>query len=606
MERKQFGAWSIDRGFAFRVWAPHAELVEVVGDFNEFTSGANLLSREDDGNWYGEVYNAEYGHQYRYLIHRSGETFSRIDPYAVEVTNSVGNAILANLQFDWGSDDFRLPGRTELVIYEMHVGTFHCTQEGRSGTFAEAIEKLDHLQMLGVNAIELMPCAEFAGDFSWGYNPAHIFAVEQAYGGPLGLKQFVKEAHQRGIGVIMDVVYNHFGPSDLSLWQFDGWHENDKGGIYFYNDWRSTTPWGDTRPDYGRPEVRRYIADNARFWLEEYRMDGLRFDMTLFIRHVRGDGDPAADLADGWSLTQDVNRMVHTEFPGRITIAEDLQNNEWLTKSPDEGGAGFDLQWDAGFVHPVRFAAITPSDEERSIDSLKAAIGNTYNGDSFQRVIYTESHDEVANGKARVPYEIDAEDPNAWHAKKRATAALALALCSPGVPMLFQGQELLEDEWFRDTRPMQWHRYHEQQGIVLMVRDLIHLRKNAHGNSKGLMSSNWSVLREHHDENLLVIHRWWEGGPNDDVIVLINFSSVAKEAVKVQLPQAGKWSLVFNSDWKGYSEDFGNYSPSQVITSHEDPVDINLAPYSVHIMVFDGHHEVVSQEQLKQQETIPL
>src|SRR5690606_30049095 len=128
----------------------------------------------------------------------------------------------------------------ELVIYEMHVGTFNRAKEGEIGTFDQVVKKLDYLRRLGVNAIQLMPTAEFAGDQSWGYNPAHIFAVESAYGGPFGLKELVKEAHRHGIGVILDVVYNHFGPSDLDLWQFDGWTpEAEKGGIYFYNDWRS-------------------------------------------------------------------------------------------------------------------------------------------------------------------------------------------------------------------------------------------------------------------------------------------------------------------------------------------------------------------------------
>ena len=137
------------------------------------------------------------------------------------------------------------------MIYELHVGSF-TAPDGGLGTFASLTDKLDHLVELGVNAVELMPVMEFAGDRSWGYNPAHLFAVESSYGGPDALKRFVRTCHQRGIAVIIDVVYNHFGPSDLDLWQFDGWSENDKGGIYFYNDWRSSTPWGDARPDYGR------------------------------------------------------------------------------------------------------------------------------------------------------------------------------------------------------------------------------------------------------------------------------------------------------------------------------------------------------------------
>jgi 1,4-alpha-glucan branching enzyme len=146
-----------------------------------------------------------------------------------------------------------------------------------------------------------MPTAEFATDYSWGYNPANPFAVEEAYGGSDGLMDFIDAAHAQGIAVVLDVVYNHWGPGDNALWRFDGWGEPGKGGIYFYQDWRSRTPWGD-RPDYGRAEVRQFIRDNALMWLEEYQADGLRWDATHYIRDVNGnDSDPASALPDGWA-----------------------------------------------------------------------------------------------------------------------------------------------------------------------------------------------------------------------------------------------------------------------------------------------------------------
>ena len=166
---------------------------------------------------------------------------------------------------------------------------FTLKKKGHPGTFDSAIEKFPYLKELGINAIEVMPIMEFSGDFSWGYNPSHPFAVESIYGGPDAFKRFVKAAHEHGIAVIVDVVYNHFGPADLDLWRFDGWSENDKGGIYFYNDRRSQTPWGETRPDYGRGEVRQYLRDNALMWLEEYHVDGLRWDMIIYIKSIDGN-----------------------------------------------------------------------------------------------------------------------------------------------------------------------------------------------------------------------------------------------------------------------------------------------------------------------------
>ena len=225
-------------------------------------------------------------------------------------------------------------------------------EDDKPGTFASVSSRLRHLKKLGVNAIQIMPIAEFAGDRSWGYNPAHIFSVEPAYGGPLAFKQFVKRAHSTASRSSSMSSTTTSGPGDLDLWQFDGWTENDRGGIYFYNDDRAQTPWGDTRPDYGRSEVRQYIRDNAFMWLEDYHVDGLRFDGTAYIRSFPGPG--GQDLPDGWTLLQWINGEIARNFPDRITIAEDSQNNDWLTKDVGAGGAGFGSQWDAEFVHPIR------------------------------------------------------------------------------------------------------------------------------------------------------------------------------------------------------------------------------------------------------------
>ena len=394
---KGMGATPHEGGVAFRVWAPHAQRVSVIGSFNAWAGDKCPMQAEENGFWYADVADARVGDQYKYLLTTAQGEFKRIDPYAHEVTNSVGNAIVHDPSFDWKGDDFHLAPWNELVVYELHVGTFNDEDDNAPGEFAAVSARLGHLQKLGVNAIQIMPIAQFAGERSWGYNPSHIFAVETDYGGPLAFKRFVKRAHQHGIAVILDVVYNHFGPSDLDLWQFDGWSENNGGGIYFYNDERAHTPWGDTRPDYGRGEVRQYILDNAYMWLDEYHVDGLRFDATVYIRTPNGPGSP--DLPDGWSLLQAINSLVTQSCPGRITIAEDLQNSEWLTKDVGAGGAGFGSQWDANFVNPIRQAVITPQDEQRSLGAIRDALLYRYNDDAFERVIYSESHDDVADGR---------------------------------------------------------------------------------------------------------------------------------------------------------------------------------------------------------------
>jgi 1,4-alpha-glucan branching enzyme len=586
VEHPGMGAIVHEGGVAFRVWAPNADAVHVAGTFNDWSEDATPLAPAPGGVWEVDVAGAGPGDEYRFLIRNGEARFSRIDPYARAVTNSVGNGIV--VAPGGGATDFTPPPWNRLVIYEMHIGTFHRPDEDRPGTFEDAIARLGHLRRLGVNAVQIMPAAEFAGELSWGYNPAHIFAVESTYGGPEGLRAFVEAAHAAGIAVILDVVYNHFGPSDLDLWQFDGWSENDMGGIYFYNDWRAETPWGDTRPDYGRAEVRQFIRDNALHWLQEYGIDGLRFDMTLYIRTVRGDEqDPGDSLEEGWSLMQWINDEVAERFPGRITISEDLRGKAPLTGATAEGGAGFGAQWDAEFVHPIREVLIAADDDARHMATVAHALSHHYNGDPFQRVIYTESHDEVANGKARIPHEIAPGDPGHWAAQKRSTLGAGLAFTTPGIPMLFQGQEFLQGDWFQDTVPLDWDRSEEFHGIVRLYRDLIRLRLDHQGCSRGLSGRNVAVHRIDEEHKLVAFHRWDDGGPGDDVVLLANFSHLPREVYRTGFPRPGLWRLRLNTDWTGYSDDFGNF-PSTDVEAVEAECDgmkwsaeAGIAPYSL-------------------------
>ena len=319
-----------------------------------------------------------------------------------------------------------------------------------------------------------MPPFEFAGDVSWGYNPAHPFAIESGYGGPDAFKRFIKAAHEIGMAVIVDVVYNHLGPSDLDLWRFDGWHEGPWGGIYFYNDDRAVTPWGNTRPDYGRGEVRAYLRDNALTWLEAFQCDGLRFDSTKHVRAVDGEpSDLESLLPDGWSFMAWITDEIRSSQPWKVIIAEDLALDPTVVAPTEDGGAGFSAQWDAGFVHPVRAALTAADDADRNLEAVVAAITGEDRGPALTRVIYTESHDEVANGKQRVPEEISPGDAGSWWSRKRAAVGSALVLTSPGIPMLFQGQELLEDRWFEDTTPLDWSKADLNDGVLRLHRDLI-------------------------------------------------------------------------------------------------------------------------------------
>lgn len=579
-------------GVAFRVWAPHAKEVSVIGTFNGWDETAHPMRPEGDGHWAAQVEGAKVGDQYKYQLDTPAGVIKRIDPYAREVTNSVGNAIIHNPEFDWADDDFSMAAWNKLIIYELHVGTFNDDDPFRPGKFITITARLEYLKRLGVNAIQIMPVGQFAGMRSWGYNPSHLFAVDSDYGGSLGLKRFIKRAHQAGIAVILDVVYNHFGPTDLDLWQFDGWSENGKGGIYFYNDDRAFTPWGETRPDYGRGEVRQFILDNVFMWLDEYHVDGLRFDSTLYIRQYGDRG--TQELPDGWSIMQAINETVSRSRPGRITIAEDLQSNHWITKDVGAGGACFPCQWDPHFVRPIREAVIATQDEDRSLSRIRDAILYRYNDDAFERVIYSESHDDVANGQARIPQEVDSTDPTGWYAQKRSAMAAAMVFTAPGIPKLFQGQEFLEGGWFRDTVPVDWDQREEFRGMVRLYRDLIQLRLNQQGISHGLCGQFTQVYHLNEDRKMLAFHRWDRGGPGDDVAVIANFFHESQDNYVLGFPAKGRWQLRFNSDWHGYSEIFSGHQSqdTKAVPGDRDGfpfhASVSMAPYSV--LIYSQSH----------------
>jgi 1,4-alpha-glucan branching enzyme len=581
-------------GVSFRVWAPHAGQVFVAGSFNDWAPEAHPLAAEEHGYWSVDLPGIGPGERYKFRIVNGDQSLWRTDPYARELTSSVGEAIIVDPGFDWSDDDYRTPPWNEMVIYELHVGTFNVADGAPHGSFDSAIERLPYLAELGVNTILIMPPMEFAGDISWGYNPAHPFAVEGAYGGPLALKRFVRAAHQHGIAALLDVVYNHFGPSDLDLWRFDGWSENDMGGIYFYQDWRANTPWGDTRPDYGRSEVRQYIRDNALMWLEEYHLDGLRFDATAYIRNAKGNENEGDTLAEGWELLRWINAEIESRQPWKITIAEDLRENHAVTAPVEQGGAGFDAQWDAGFVHPVREAIITQDDINRNVAAVASAIGARYNDDAFKRVIYTESHDEVANGKARVPEEIWPDNAASLYAKKRSTLGAALVFTAPGIPMIFQGQEFLEDGWFEDSKPLDWAKLERFAGVAALYRDLFRLRRNWQNATGGLRGQGCLVYHVNIEAKLLAFQRWHTGGPGDSVVVVANLTAQPWQDYWVGMPEAGLWKVRFNSDWEGYDAEFANtYSPDvTAIAESQDGLPskgaVTIGPYSVLILSQDG------------------
>ncbi len=576
-------------GVTFRVWAPNATHLTVFGSFNGWNTNSTPLALESPssaGIWSADVTAARPGDEYKYSINHAQQ---RRDPRARAVVHSGTGApgiIVDPGAYPWTSPERVPPAVEDLVLYEMHIGTFnhpHPT-EHEVGTFLQAIGRLDHVAAMGFNAISLMPVAEYAGNNSWGYNPSDPFAVESAYGGPDAFKAFVDACHARNLSVILDVVHNHYGTGDLenSLWNFDGWSGPRGGGIYFYQDAdKAQTPWG-PRPDYSRPEVRAYIRDNIRMWIEEYRVDGLRWDATLFIRRTTN----FQPIAEGDLLLREINQMMAMEFPEKIRIAEDLLGDEIVT-TPLPHGLGFHSQWDRSF-HVDVTAQIT-NDAARNLalvaDQMTAPGG-------ARRIVYTESHDEVGylnedEGARRFPLEIAPADPSGWLARKKSTLGATLAFVSPGLPMIFQGQDMLEDELFSTTLGADWTKTNTHAGIVRLYTDLAGLRRNRGGGTAGLRGE-FVAASITNNGTLLLLHRGIDGQPADDVFVVANFSPTPVDGYWIDFPADGEWQAHFNSDQVDYG--FDGYGSASVFawppdggstTNRGNPY---VAPWSVLVL----------------------
>ncbi len=572
-------------GVTFRVWAPNADAVAVFGDFVGGMAEAIPLLQEtpvSQGIWSVDVPTATVGDRYWYRINAD---HVRRDPRARQVVHSQDAGVIYDPNaYWWETREFIPPPQEELVIYEMHIGTFNKPESGGGavGTFARAIERLDDVALLGVNAVKVMPVAQFPGDHSWGYNPSDPFAVESAYGGPDGFKAFVDACHARGLAVILDVVHNHYGPVDLdySLRTFDGWPGALGSGIYFYQDpAKAETPWG-PRPDFSRPEVRAYIRDNIRMWIEEYRVDGFRWDATLYIRYDTNFNV----IPEGETLLREIGEMMAMEFPEKYHIAEDLRDSARVTAPwTDPNGLGFQMQWDKSFHQDVVGELTAAAGPDVEVIAAQMRVTN-----GLQRVVYTESHDEVGylnvpEGAQRFTARVDAADPFGYAARKRTLLGAALVMTAPGVPMLFQGQEMLENELFSTTNAMDWAKADTYRPIVNAHRDLAHLRRNLHRVSGGL-SGSLSAASVTNNGTMLLVHRGVEGLPDDDVFVIANFSDDPAEGIWIDFPHAGTWYTHFNSDDPAYSPDFAGVGSETVFAFPDLRGNPYVAPWSVLIL----------------------
>jgi maltooligosyltrehalose trehalohydrolase len=421
--RMDMGATVLGDGVRFRVWAPAARRVDV-----QLAAECTPLAQTDDGVWEGVVAQARAGSTYRYCLDGAGaypDPYSRSQPDGPHGPSEVVDPGA----YEWHDQAWPGISMDGLVIYQLHFGTFT-----PQGTFESAIEQLPRLKALGVTALEPLPVAEFPGTRNWGYDGVDLFAPSHIYGGPHGLKRFVDAAHEHGLGVLLDGVYNHFGPDGNYLRAF--------AKDYFTD--RHETPWGEAI-NYANPWMRRLVIDNARYWVAEYHVDGLRLDAT----HAIIDDSPTHILAE---LSQAVDG---------ILIAESNENDVRFLRPVEEGGLGMDAVYADDFHHALRrylagdhegyYARFAGTLEEvaRCIESGWLRGKPALKQPARQFVFTIQNHDQIGNRPFgdRLHHGIDGG---------RYAAASMLLLFLPQTPFLFMGQEFCASspfQYFTDHNP---------------------------------------------------------------------------------------------------------------------------------------------------------
>ncbi|WP_043512169.1 MULTISPECIES: alpha amylase C-terminal domain-containing protein [unclassified Actinoplanes] len=572
------GATLVGGGVAVRFWAPAARRVFVAFDgvLSYLPDPADELVQDPvTGDWTGWFPGVGAGTKYRfYVIGAGGEGFKR-DPQARELElygyPECDALVVDDDAYPWHDQGWTPPGAAELIVYQFHVGVFaaadplgHDRRPHRTAKLLDAVQRVPYLAALGVTAVQPLPVVEFQGEWSLGYNGTDLFSPEMDYcvdphalppyldavnellaatgAGPLKfeqlagqvnqLKAFVDVCHRFGIAVLFDVVYNHAGggldPQSLDYIDMPAAPGPDNNAYFTGDGWAGGRVFA-----FGRPAVREFLTANALMFLRDYHADGLRFDEVTVI-----------DANGGWGFCQELTGTLRAAKPAAVQIAEYWGEFRGLAVAPPPGGMGFDLAYADTLRDAVRAVL---ADRGAGVGRLVAGLhspGWSYN--------CLENHDLVLDmddhRAPRIATLADSADPRSWYARSRSRVATGLLLTAPGVPMLFMGQEFLEDTLWSDSpgrtdRLIWWDGAlgadRHMVDFLRCTRDLVHLRREL----PALRSAAVDVLHVDEDNRVVAMRR------GDDVVVLLTFSESTLYDYRLNLPWAGRWREVFNSDY---------------------------------------------------------
>jgi len=595
------GANLVDGGGAtFRVWAPRATAVYVNGTFGGTPQTGQtddlLMVKDANGYWAGFISDAQDGDPYHFWVVGVGSSGYKRDPYAREMEADTpfptcSCLIRPGTAYPWHDSAFVTPDFSNMIVYQLHIGTYAPSAPGIASTFLDVIGKIEYMVALGVNVLQPLPIDEMETDPSMGYNGADYFSpdfpyvvsgqaalsgylatingllankgiapmgIEDITSGPAQLKVLVDLCHLYGIAVAFDVVYNHAGgfmgdDQSLYFWDRAADTSDNNQSLYFTNQGLA----GGLSFALWNNDVRQFIINSAHFYIEEFHVDGFRYDEISALLSMNEDS--------GWSFCCDLTSTLRYIKPRLLQNAEywpfEFQNYPrpapLIVTPTSSGGTGFDVLQHDGLRSAVRTAVQQASQGQSATVDFDTLAGNLYPqgfAHGWQAVTCVENHDLVAVGRdPRIPALADGSNARSWYARSRSRFATGLLLTAPGMPQLFMGQEFLEDQqWSCDPTAsanlIDWDGLNGGTDRAMVdhlrfTQDLIRLRWN----QPALRGDNVNAFHVHDQNRVIAFHRWLEGTGND-VIVVATLAETTWYNYAIGFPFSGPWVEVFNSD----------------------------------------------------------
>jgi 1,4-alpha-glucan branching enzyme len=588
---------SIDgvEGAVFALWAPNAQKVSVIGDFNGWDKDAHPLKVRWDGSgiWEGYIPGISQGMNYKYHIHSQHRDYrvDKGDPFAVswECPPKTASRVW-DLRYDWGDDHWMKNRHSSntldapFSIYEVHLGSWRRVPEdgNRSLTYREMASTLvDYARQMGFTHVEFLPVMEHPFYGSWGYQTVGYFAPTARYGTPQDFMFLIDQLHQAGIGVILDWVPSHF-PDDIhGLIYFDGTHlyEHADPKKGYHPDWKSSIF------NHGRNEVRAFLGSSALFWLEQYHADGLRVDAVasmLYLDYGRKEGEWIPNMYGGRENLEAItfikkfNEAVYQQHPDVQTMAEESTAWPMVSRPTYVGGLGFGMKWNMGWMHDtLEYMSSDPLFRKYQHHHLTFSIWYAF----YENFVLPLSHDEVVYGKGALIGKMPGDE---WQRSANLRLLFGYMYGHPGKKLLFMGGELGQwREWVHEES-LEWHalQYPFHQGIQRWVRDLNHLYRTERALHELDFERDGFEWIDLHDWEESLISFLRKGRTTDDrIAVVCNFTPVPRQNYRIGVPRGGYWREILNSDASDYGgSNQGNFGGVEAapVPSHGRPHSISL------------------------------